>query len=78
MVYGTVFACYNHSNKKNKTDKISYFRLPSDEGLRRTWLSKIRRQDLPVNYNSIRVCHIHFEEDHFQRDYQVCGFLSVH
>ena len=68
--YGLRYCCclYNHSNKKNKTDKISYFRLPSDEGLRRTWLSKIRRQDLPVSYNSIRVCHIHFEEDHFQRD----------
>ena len=42
----------------------SYFRFLSDESLRRTLLSKITRQDLPANYNSIRFCHIHFEEDH--------------
>ena len=35
---------------------------------------KIKRQDLPANYDSIRVCHVHFE-DQFQRDIQVCGFF---
>ena len=43
MVYCAVVGCYNHSNKKNNTEKISYFCLPSDEYLRRTWLSKIKR-----------------------------------
>ena len=78
MVYCAVVGCYNHSKKKNTTEKISYFRLPSDENLRRTFLSKIKRQDLPANYDSIRVSLVHFEEDQFQRDLQVCGFLSVH
>ena len=41
-----VVAVDNHSNKKYTTEKASYFRLPSDESLRRTWLSKIKRQDL--------------------------------
>ena len=68
MVYCAVAGCYNSSYKKNITKKIVYFRLPSDESLRRTWFSKIRRQKLPANYNSIRVCHINFEEDQFQRD----------
>ena len=79
MVYCAVIGCYNHSNKKYTTEKISYFRLPSDESLRRTWLSKIKRQDLPANYDSIRVCHVHFEEDQFQRNLQVCGlfYLSI-
>ena len=82
MVY-RVFVGYcvvvvdNHSNKKYTTEKTSYFRLPSDESLRRTWLSKIKRQDLPANYDSIRVCHVHFEEDRFQRDLQVCGFFYL-
>ena len=68
MVYCAVAGCCNRSNKKNIPQK----------SLRRTWLSKIRRQGLPVNYNSIRVCHIHFEEDQFQRDLQACSFLSAH
>ena len=46
IILCAVAECYNYSNKKNTTEKISYFRLPSDESLRRTWLSKIRRQDL--------------------------------
>ena len=78
MVYCAVVGCYNHSKKKNTTEKISYFRLPSDENLRRTFLSKIKRQDLQANYDSICVSLVHFEEDQFQRDLQVCGFLSVH
>ena len=49
MVYWAAVGCYNHSNKKNTTEKISYFRLPSDESLRRTRLSKIKRQDIPAN-----------------------------
>ena len=77
MVYSVVVGCYNHSNKKNTTEKNSYFRLPSDESLCRTCLSKIRRQDLPPNYNSLVVCHIHFQEDQFQRDLQVCGFFYL-
>ena len=78
MVYCVVVGCYNHSKKKNTTEKNSYFCLPSDGNLRRTFLSKIKRQDLPANYDSIRVSLVHFEEDQFQRDLQVCGFLSVH
>ena len=75
MVYCAVVGCYNHSNNKNTTEKIHYLFLSSDESLRRTWLIKIKRQDLPANYDSIRVCHVHFEEDQFQRDLQVCGFF---
>ena len=77
MVYCAVVGSYNHPNKKNTTEKISYFRSPSDESPRRTWLSKIQRQDLPANYDSILVCHVHFEEDQFQRDLQVCGFFYL-
>ena len=49
--------------RKIPLKKISYFLLPFDASLLRTWLSKIRRQDIPENYDSIRVSHIHFEED---------------
>ena len=77
MVYHAVVCCYNHSNKKDTTEEISYFRLASDESLRRTWLSRIQREDLPANYDSIRVRHVHFEEDQFQRDLQVCGFFYL-
>ena len=28
MVYCVVVGCYNHSNKINSTENISYFRLP--------------------------------------------------
>ena len=60
---------------KYTTEIISYFRLSSDKNLRRTWLSKIKRQDLPANHDSIRVCHVHFEEDQFQRNLQTCFFF---
>ena len=65
MGYCAVVGCYNHSNKKHITEKIIYICLPSDENLRRTWLSKIKRQELPAKYDSIRVSHVHFEEDQF-------------
>ena len=78
MVYCAVVGCYNDSNKKNTTEKISYFRLPSDESLRRTWVSKIKRQDLPANYDSIRVCHVHGEEDQFQSYLRYAVFPSVY
>ena len=39
MVYCAVVGCYNHSNKTNTTEKISYFHVPSDESLHRIWLS---------------------------------------
>ena len=55
MVYCAVVGCCNYSDKKNATEKISYFRLLSDESHHRTWLSEIRRKDLPVNQNSICV-----------------------
>ena len=79
MVYCVVVGCSYHSNRKITTEKISYFHLPSDESLRRTWLNKIKKQDLSANYDSIRVCHVHFEEDQFQRDLQVYGsfYLSI-
>ena len=77
MVYCAVVGCYNHSNKKNATEKISYFRLASHESLRRTSMSKIKRQDLPENYDSIRVCHTHFEEDQLQCYLQICRFFYL-
>ena len=89
MVYCAVVGCYNHSNKKNTTEKISYFRLPSDESLRGTWLSKIKREDLPANYDSLRVCHVHsgevfvfvmyiLKQISFNAIYRYVFFLSGH
>ena len=30
--------------------------------------SQIRRPDLPADYNSIHICHMHVDEIQFQRD----------
>ena len=57
-------SCTNGS-KKTKGSDISYHRLPNDQQLRRTWLRRIRRENLPKG-NSCYVCSAHFTPDSFE------------
>ena len=54
MVYCAVLLVVTMIKIRKISEKIRCFCLPSDETLRRTWLNKIKREDLPANCNSIR------------------------
>ena len=56
--------CTNCS-KKTKGSDISYHRLPNDQHIRRAWLGRVRRENLP-NANSCYVCSVHFTPDCFE------------
>jgi hypothetical protein len=56
------------SNSKAKSNKkISFYQLPRDKSLKKVWLAKIKRANLPREEN-IKVCNLHFEESCFERD----------
>ena len=56
--------CTNCS-KKTKGSDISYHRLPNDQNIRRAWLGRVRRENLP-KANSCYVCSVHFTPDCFE------------
>ena len=64
MVHCCVPGCINHSSK---TCNISYHRIPNDKGLRKAWLARIRRDNLPPLQNCY-VCSEHFTDDCFEAD----------
>ena len=55
----------NNCSKKTKGREISFHRLPNDKNLRRMWLSRVGRENLP-KANSCYVCSTHFTPDCFQ------------
>ena len=67
MVICAVVGCDSDSTKGKK---VSLFRLPKDEKLKKIWITKLKRTNLPTEKN-IRVCHLHFEESGFERDLKV-------
>ena len=54
-----------HCSKKTKGIHISYHRLPVDQQMRKTWLRRIRRDNLP-KWSSCYVCSSHFTQDCFE------------
>ena len=64
MPYCTVPGCTNCS-KKTKGSDIWYHRLPNDQHIRRAWLGRVRRENLP-KANSCYVCSVHFTPDCFE------------
>ena len=64
MVHCCVPGCNNHSSKMCN---ISYHRIPNNKGLRKAWLARIRRNNLPPLQNCY-VCSEHFTDDCFEAD----------
>ena len=73
MVHCAAIDCSNSSSKRND-EKISFFKLPKDINLKKIWIAKLKRENLPREEN-IYVCHFHFEEECFQRDLKVKYFF---
>ena len=65
MVGCAAVACKNNSSFKtsNGAESLSFYRLPRDSKLKRTWLANIKI--LYPKEENIRVCHLHFEETSF-------------
>ena len=73
MVYCSAVDCVNDSSRSKdggeKSEKISFYRLPSDKRIRKLWIDTIKRptSNLPP-YANIRLCHLHFDKNCFERD----------
>lgn len=64
MVHCCVPDCTNYSSKSS--DKgISYHRIPKNKDLRKAWIARVRRENLPPAENCY-VCSEHFTEDCFE------------
>jgi len=64
MVHCCVPGCINHSSK---TCNIIYHRIPNGKGLRKAWLPRIRRDNLPP-FQNCYVCSEHFTDNCFEAD----------
>lgn len=64
MVHCCVPGCTNYSAK---TDGIIYHKIPKDSRLRKSWIARIRRENLPLLGNCY-VCSSHFDSDYFEVD----------
>lgn len=73
MVYCAAFGCNSSSEQKRKND-VSFYRLPKDETIRKIWISRLKRENLPKD---VRICHLHFEEQCFERDLKVSFMIFM-
>ena len=63
MVNCCVPQCTNYSAKTQ--GRVSYHRFPEDDRLKKTWIQRIRRENLPPIKNCY-VCSDHFLPDQFE------------
>lgn len=68
MVHCCAVDCFN--NSKANDNGISFYKLPRDHKLKKIWITKIKRTNLPKEEN-IRICHLHFADECFERDLKV-------
>ena len=68
MVHCVAVDCVNNTRGGNKN--ISFYRVPRDNSLKKIWIQKIKRENLP-NQENIRLCHLHFEDSCFERDLKI-------
>ena len=65
MVNCCVPGCTNYSAKSTN---ISYDKIPKDPQLRKAWISRLRRENLPLLKNCY-VCSEHFDNECFESDF---------
>ncbi|KAK2558915.1 THAP domain-containing protein 2 [Acropora cervicornis] len=65
MVNCCVPGCTNYSAKSTN---ISYHKIPKDPQLRKAWISRLRRENLPPLKNCY-VCSEHFDNECFESDF---------
>ena len=73
MSHCSVFGCVSHSGRGG----ASLYRLPKNDKLSKQWTHFCKNANLPKK-NSIRICHLHFTEDCFERDLKVKYFAYTY
>ena len=68
MVYCSAVNCKSNSNRRKKDIYISFYGLRRDRDLKRK--CALKRATLPKE-ESVKVCHLHFDENCFERDLKV-------
>ena len=58
MVHCVVF------DTRGGNKNITFYRLPRDDSLKKIWMQKIKRENLPMQEH----IHLHFEDSCFERD----------
>ena len=68
MVYCSPVNCKSNTNPRNKEEKfdVSFYRLPRDNHLKKAWLANLKRDNPPIEQN-IRIFHLHFNDECFER-----------
>ena len=74
MVHYVAVGCSSDTRGK---DKVSFFRLPKGGNLKKIWLQKNKRENIPKEEN-IRLCHLHFEYEYFERDLKVRSSILLY
>ena len=69
MVGCAAVSCKSNSSHKT-VELVSFYRLPHDLKLRKVWLVNLKRLH-PPKEEHMRVCHLHFDENCFERDLKV-------
>ena len=70
MVYCSAVDCKSNSSRRKEEIYISFYGLPRDYGLKRKCISALKRESLRKE-ESIKICHLHFDENCFERDLKV-------
>ena len=70
MVFCAAINCTNNSKTK-----VSTFKFPRDQKLKREWLIKMKRESFTLTKHS-RVCAEHFTEDSFEQNIAVRSLLG--
>ena len=70
MVHCCVPRCTNYSAKTSKVGKVSYHKILSQLQIKKAWIARLKRTNLPPLKNCY-VCSEHFEEDCFEAGTQL-------
>ena len=70
MVHYVAVSCSSDTRGK---DKVSFFRLPKGGNLKKIWLQKNKRKE-----ENIRLCHLHFEDECFERYFKVRSSILLY
>ena len=61
-------------NDQRSSEGVSFYRLPKNKELQKKWKNAIKRDRLAKD---TRLCHVHFDDNSFQRDLKVKSFIKM-
>ena len=61
-------------NDQRSSEGVSFYLLPKNKELQKKWKNAIKRDRLAKD---TRLCHVHFDDNSFQRDLKVKSFIKM-